>query len=430
MLLQFSVKNFRSFKDEVKLSLEASSDEALKSNFTNVGRESLLNAAVIFGANASGKSNIFKAIAAAILIIRQSNSRQINQPLELIIPFLFDTETVQQPTSFEFYFYAEGVKYLYGFSATRKEIIEEYLYLYKTAKPSVIFERKENNKYRFTDAAIKRELQPIIERNTPNKLFLATATAWNCESTRTPYLWFGEKINVYDHNTDQLFGIAAKMYDSDSNDSLRQFTNALLHEADINIDNYIFKTDSFKVDEMEQQLRNAIVHGLRAVIPIMPEQLQEGKTVQIEAIHTFKQKDELKNYSLPMSEESLGTQHLFMISPILKHAFETGETICIDEFDSSLHPLLAIYLIKLFSNPQVNRAHAQLIISAHMTELLSPDVLRRDQIYFTEKQRETGSSELYSLDEFSVRSGENMRKAYLLGRYGAVPDIPEEALLS
>ena len=118
-----------------------------------------------------------------------------------------------------------------------------------------------------------------------------------------------------------------------------------------------------------------------------------------------------------------------MFAPILKRAFETGETVCIDEFDSSLHPMLAVYLIRLFNDPTVNRAHAQLIISAHTMELLSPDILRRDQIYFTEKKRKTGMSELYSLDEFSLRKGENVRKAYLLGRYGAVPDIPEGALL-
>lgn len=428
MLLQFSVKNFRSFKDEAKLSLEASSDKELENNLTDVGRERLLNSAVIFGANASGKSNIFKALTAAILIIRQSNNRQINQPLEQITPFLFDEETVKCPTAFEFYFYAEGKKYLYGFSATKEEIIEEYLYLYKTPKPSLVFERKENNAYKFTNAAIKRELQPIVERNTPNKLFLATATAWNCESTRIPYLWFGEKINVYKNDTDHLFGIAAKMYDEDSEESLRQFTKTLLHEADINIDDYVFKTNPFSVEEIDRQLRNALVHGLRAVVPFPLESMQEGKAIQIDAIHTVRKGDEQKNYRLPMSEESLGTQHLFMISPILKRAFESGETLCIDEFDASLHPLLTVYMIKLFSNPQINRAHAQLIVSAHMTELLSPDVLRRDQIYFTEKQRETGSSELYSLDEFSVRSGENMRKAYLLGRFGAVPEIPEETL--
>ena len=123
-------------------------------------------------------------------------------------------------------------------------------------------------------------------------------------------------------------------------------------------------------------------------------------------------------------EESEGTRNVFGIAPLLKRAFEvTGETICIDEFDRSLHPELVQYLIDLFNDETVNKCNAQLIISTHTTSLLSQDHLRRDQIYFTEKNNETAETELYSLDEFSVRKREDIRKAYLLGRYGAIPNI-------
>lgn len=128
-------------------------------------------------------------------------------------------------------------------------------------------------------------------------------------------------------------------------------------------------------------------------------------------------------YTMNMKEESRGTKNVFLISPILKRAFETGETICIDEFDTSLHPMLVKYLVGLFNNPTVNKANAQLIISTHDMSLMSLKELRRDQIYFVEKNQETGTSELYSLDEFSPRKNEKIRKEYLLGRYGAIPNI-------
>ena len=133
-----------------------------------------------------------------------------------------------------------------------------------------------------------------------------------------------------------------------------------------------------------------------------------------------------KNYSLNMPDESEGTRNLFGIAPVLKRAFQdTGETICIDEFDKSLHPALIQYLIDLFNDKTVNVKDAQLIISSHAVSLLSLDHLRRDQFYFVEKNRSSASSELYSLDEFSPRKTENIRNAYLLGRYGAIPVLME-----
>ena len=122
-----------------------------------------------------------------------------------------------------------------------------------------------------------------------------------------------------------------------------------------------------------------------------------------------------------MAEESLGTNQLFILGPFLKDAFEKGLTIVIDEIDKSLHPFIVRYLINLFRNPEINKRGAQLIATTHETPLLSLDTFRRDQIYFTEKNVDTGITDLYSLDEFSVRKTDNIEKGYLLGRYGAIP---------
>lgn len=419
MLLQFSVENYRSFKERAVLSLEASADKELENNFTVVGKERILNSAAVFGANAAGKSNLIRALTAAIMTVRQSNNRQINDPLEWIIPFGFDQKCLVRPTSFEFVFLAKGKKYVYGFSATKTAVNTEYLYVYHTAKASTVFERTSCNRYKFTSSAVKRELFPMIERNTDNKLFLATATSWNCESTRIPYLWFAEMINTYSNDSQQLVQLVSPMFDN-GDETLRAFTNRLLHEADINISDYTYKSVEVTGEEAKQFLPKEI----QSIVSVLPF---AGKEIRIEAIHTVEENGTVRQYRLPLGEESQGTQHLFLFSPVLKRAFDNGETLCVDEFDASLHPLMVIYLMKLFNNPEINRAHAQLIASAHAMELLSLDRLRRDQIYFVEKKRKTGESELYSLDEFSPRKNEDVRKAYLRGRYGSVPDISEEA---
>ena len=423
MLLQFSVNNFKSFKDMAVLSMEPSADKELPGNLTLIGKNRCLNTIAIFGANAAGKSNVFTALTAAILLVRRSNSRQVIDPLVEIIPFKFDEESIRKPTTFEFVFIAEGKKYVYGFSATQKAVQREYLYVFNSAKASTIFERTDVNTYKFTSPALKRELQPLTERNTENKLFLATATAWNCEATRIPYLWFETKINTYSIDSDQLISQTAPMFDNDADNSLRKFTNMILHEADINIDDFNIE---FK-DISQEQFLQQVPQELRGLISTIPAAM--NKVVKIETVHSIVDDGIAKQYNLSLMEESQGTRNLFLFSPVLKRAFETGETLCIDEFDASLHPMLVRYLFSLFNNPDINKAHAQLIVSSHSLVLMSLKNLRRDQIYFVEKDRKTGKSELYSLDEFSPRKEEDVRKAYMLGRYGSIPDIPEEAHL-
>ncbi|MBO4261837.1 MAG: ATP-binding protein [Clostridia bacterium] len=420
MLIQFSVENFKSFKNRAILSLEGSADKDLRENFVPNGNDKYLKAISVFGANAAGKSNLFQALTAAILTIRMSANRQVNEPLIYIIPFKFDEDTIAKPSAFEFVFIAEGKKYVYGFSATSLNITKEYLYVYNSAKPSTIFER-DGNVYSFTSPDRKRVMQPLTERNTSNKLFLATATQWNCEETRIPYLWFASGVNTYTASFDQLLLQNAPMFENDTNDSLKRFTTNILHEADINIDDYEFESREQTGEQFLQKLP-AELRNLASTVSIT-----SNKEIRIDTMHTVEADGISKQYRLSILEESQGTKNLFAFSPVLKRAFETGETVCIDEFDSSIHPMLIEYLIGLFNNPDINRENAQLIMSTHAVSVMSLKLLRRDQIYFVEKDRKTGASELYSLDEFSPRKQEDVRKAYLLGRYGSVPYIPEEA---
>ena len=160
MLLQFSVENFRSIKEKAVLSMIASADEQHSDNYSLLGKDKCLKTAAVYGANAAGKSNLFLALTTAIMAVRTSNDRQLGMPIMNITPFLFDQKTANAPSSFEFIFIAGGKKYVYGFSATATTVETEYLYVYRTAKATTIFERDihQSNEYRFTSPALKKEL--------------------------------------------------------------------------------------------------------------------------------------------------------------------------------------------------------------------------------------------------------------------------------
>jgi AAA15 family ATPase/GTPase len=414
MLLQFSVENFKSFKDKAVLSMSASTDKEHVDAVASIGKNTILKTVAMYGANASGKTNIIKAFTAAIMLLRQSNSVQINQPLGWISPFALDKDAVQKPSAFEFIFFVNGVKYIYGFSATQKDIVDEYLYVYNSAKPSKVFERTNTTEYSFP-ADEKRKLEEIRAKNSNNKLFLATATAWNYEKTKDAYLWFAESIDTFDKTS--WDGFNPDSFVNDKTGKLKQFVQDVLRIADINIDDY-------KLEETEIQLPKEIIEELKKGgannIPTKGYSISVNHSVESES-------GDLEKYRLDLAEESLGTQRLFGMTPHLQSAFEKGKTIIVDEIENSLHPLLVEEILKMFNNPTINRANAQLIFSTHDVHLLSLDNFRRDQIYFLEKNPKSASSEIYSLDEFPVRKGENIRKGYLQGRYGAVPFIGGEA---
>lgn len=407
MLIQFSVENFMSFREKAVLSMMPSSDTNKEDNVTSGEKTRCLKSAVVYGANASGKSNLFKAMAAAIILIRNSNAMQTGFMIPGMQPFRFREDALQYPSKFEFIFVVNGMKYVYGFSATQAEVIEEYLYVYYSAKASRIFERVKTNQYEFS--VDKKKLRDIATKNTSNKLFLSTATAWNYDKTRDAFLWFLNGIDVYDAESIRQDFSA---FENDKDGSLKRFTANLLKESNINITEFDFKAE-YLTPEIIATLPSEVINIIKE---------DRVKHVEIQTGHQVETQDGQTNtYFLDLKDESLGTQHLFHLSPVLKYAFENGKTIIFDEFDGHLHPLLARYIIQLFHDPNVNKQNAQLIFNTHDTSLLTLELFRRDQIYFTEKNSKSGGSDLYSLDEFSVRANENVKNGYLQGRYGAIP---------
>ena len=411
MLVQFTVENFLSIRDKVYLSLEPSKDSEHPENLITKGDYKAVNSVAIYGANASGKSSLFKAITVAM--IRNSNNVQVTDKLPMT-PFKFDFESRNKPTSFEFTFIAkDGRKYIYGFSATTEKVVEEYLYCYNTSKPTLLFDLNENEKPKF-NRAYKVKLEAAYQMNTANKLFLATATTWNVECTKSPFEWLAESIDTF---TDvmELGGVAFEKYRTDENRKYIEFTKNLLKQADINI-------SSIEVDAKEVMGGPALPFQIVVQGKIIPP--NEGKHYDVEITTGYTVVDEngeKTEFSLTLQEESIGTQLLFFYGPLLKDAFEKGKTIVLDEIDKSMHPSLVKFIMNLFRDPDVNKNGAQLIVTTHETGILSLDMFRRDQIYFTEKDSKSGVTDLYSLDEFSVRKTENIEKGYLMGRYGAIP---------
>ena len=398
MLVQFAVTNYMSLRDETILSMSAGAGSELRENLQKYKDGYLLPTVAIYGANAAGKSNIFKAITAAIKIIRDSNERQIDRLLPLINPYAFDDEHRNLPSKFDFIFITNGMKYQYGFSADSFCVYDEYLYKYNSKQPSLIFERTNTNEYRYTKVN-ESKLKQYEEKNSDNKLFLATATSWNCELTKDAYMWFANNVDTYDDTSFKMSPHILKTFD-EGGDSLQDFITSLLKTADINISGYSIDTRTSDVPD----------------------------SFLISSIHTVRHGENTHEYALPFALESEGTKRIFIFGPIIKEALEKGRTIIVDEIDNSLHPLFLEYLIKLFNNKETNPNKAQLIFNTHSVETLSLDLLRRDQIYFVEKNNENGVTELYSLDEFSPRKTENIRKGYLQGRYGAIPSIGLEDL--
>lgn len=413
MLIQFAVTNFLSFRDEMVLSLDTNKDDSHSEILLSYKNERILPSVAIYGANAAGKSNLHKALTAAIIMIRNSNNLQVDQPL-MVTPFLLDEKSRFEKTKFDFIYTNNGIKYQYGFVLDAQHVWKECLYEYKSTKPSMIFERSDINKYKFT-ARSKPQLSKIVDKNTSNKLFLATATSWNSDLTRNAYMWFSNMIDTYDSsNLEDLMFREFDRHQKDKDNSLNEFMLHLLKNADINISNFNYENIKQETD----QFPLALPPEMKGLMNQMGLDVKQHKII---TAHQVIENGEKREYDLNYFDESNGTKRLFTYGPVLKNALENGRTIIIDEIDNALHPAMTKSLIEMFQNPNINRHNAQLIFNTHEISLLDLNLFRRDQIYFVEKNNQTGVSDLYSLDEFSPRKSENIQKGYLQGRYGAMP---------
>ena len=407
MIIEFSVANFLSFKDKVTFSMLANSSDGLNDNYIEVNNRKILKTSAIYGANASGKTNLFKILTIVISMLRNSNYINVNSKLP-IVPFNFDKDMAKKSSEFEIRFIASGVRYVYGFIADTTNVYEEYLYYYPNGRETKIFDRTNVNEYSFPQGD-ERRLKDIATKNTPNKFFIATATNWNYEKTEIPYRFLTEDIRTF-NNLAALRDVSLREYLKDSKE-LKDFALEFLKKADFNIKDY-------KV--LETDVPEDVLAAIPDFIKIGMNIPQKPKTFNAVFKHTG------NDLELSYEEESMGTQIVFCFIPFVMDALNNKKVVIVDELDKSLHPYLVEMIVGMFNDPDINKSGAQLIFNTHDTNLLKLNILRRDQIWFTEKDDSNGISDLYPLSDFSVRKTENVEKGYMLGRYGAVPFIKND----
>ena len=403
MLIEFSVTNFLSFKDKNTFTMIASSDNTLKDNYVEINNEKILKMTAMYGANASGKTNLFKILVIVNSMIKHSNFFAPNVMLP-IIPFKLDKETINKPSEFEIKFLVDGIRYLYGFKADRKNVYEEYLTYYPNGRPVKIFTRENVDNYSF-NSSDEKFLNDLKEKNTSNKFFISTATNWNYEKTKPAFDFLTEKLGVV-MSHEQINNYSYNMYYNDKNKILENFALNFLEKADLNIKGYKIIEEKMTEDKL-----STIPDIVKPFIPV------NTPMYKVNTKHIVNGDE----YEFDISEESLGTQVIFSYIPVLKDVLDNGKVLIIDEFDKSLHPFIIKYIVEIFNDLEINKKGAQLIFNTHDTNLLDLELLRRDQIWFTEKNSEDGTTTIYPLDDFSVRKTENVEKGYLLGRYGAIP---------
>lgn len=411
MLLEFRVRNYRSIRDEQVLSLVASVDKKLAStNVADTGLKApgrVVRVAAVYGANASGKSNLLQALSFMRALVAESATViQLGQTFN-VQPFRLDTKVSTQPSEFEVTFVEEGVRYQYGFSLTPERIVDEWLLVYRARKPQKWFSRTTNTKTGVTTYDFSSHLtgpRKLWQDSTrPNALFLSTAAQLNSELLRPVFTSIVEKISHIPAGQSPLLEFTNKwLKDAAEKKSIRDF---LLY-ADISISDIvavprkgIFQHITFsatgepaKVSREEQEM-------------LMPQFVHETKR---------------GSARFELHEESMGTQRLYLLAGPVLEVLRNGRALIVDELDSSLHTLLVRRLIGMFQNPKLNPHGAQLIFSTHDTSLLDQTLFRRDQIWFTEKDS-SQATKLYPLSDFSPRNKEALERGYLAGRYGAVP---------
>ena len=407
MILEFSIANFLSFKDKITFSMLANATNGLDDNYVISNDRRVLKTTAIYGANASGKTNLFKILTIVISMLRSSNNANINAKLP-IVPFKFDKHTIDKPSEFEIKFIVDEVRYVYGFIADTNKIYEEYLYYYPNGRETKIFDRTNTDDYSFPQKD-EKILNDIASKNAPNKFFIATATNWNYEKTKIPYKFLSLDINTF-NNLGGLRDLALSEY-LKNNRKLKDFALDFLKKADFNIEDYkVLETDV--PDD---------------VLAAIPDFIKAGMSMKEKPkVFTALFKHKGSDVELSYEEESMGTQIIFCFIPFIMDALNNKRVMVVDELDRSLHPFLVEMIVQMFNDPDINKNGAQLIFNTHDTNLLKLNILRRDQIWFTEKDDSNGISDLYSLSDFSVRKTENVEKGYMLGRYGAVPFIKND----
>lgn len=420
MLIQFTVSNYKTFAEETKISLVASKDTTYRDTnvFDSNFKYDLLKTAVIYGANASGKTKLIEALTFMKQIVFNSAKYQSTKKIN-VTPFRLNTQKINEPSLFELIFIDENIMYRYGFEITTKKVVSEWLFMRQNnSKPKEIelFYREEQE-FEFHSKYFK--IKDLIDNNRikTNSLLLSVADAFNVKFAQIVNKWISKKIQVISGlEMDNYLGYTVRELEEGlSKNKILNF----LKDADLEIIDLLPQMSN--INELPKQLQEFINSNSK-----------EGEEYKIFSdVATFKKQYNETNQFVKLEEfsmdndESSGTRKYFAFSAPIIDVLENGLVLVVDELDASLHPNLTQKIIELFHSKETNPKNAQLIFNTHNTNLLNPNskLFRRDQIWFVKKDY-YGAASLYSLADFKtddVRKEDNYEKDYIAGQYGAIP---------
>lgn len=415
MLIQFNFKNFKSFRDDATLDLSATKMNEFNDRVIELGNEKILPVAAIFGANASGKSNIQQAFSYMIYYVVRSfafggDAGEKKSKSEFIqpTPFLFDTTSKNAASTFEVYFIGDEndkyKQYNYGFSVDSKGVCEEWLNVCaKSARgkfKSLFYRNRDSDELDLS--GLPKKTHDNIKTSLQNETLIVSLGA-KLKVEKLKYIrdWFlKHEMTDFGDPIENLFLSRYTPEGFSDNDNVRKKVVDYFSSFDDSIID--FKVEKLKNDE------------------------DDNEHLKINTVHRLINSDE--TVTLPLQEESAGTLKMFALYPSLQEVLETGGVLFVDELNSRLHPLLVRNFLINFLDPSINKNHAQIIFTTHDSWTLSNNLLRRDEVWFTEKDS-NGISSLFSLADFvdedgqKIRKDENYEKNYLLGKYGAIPKL-------
>lgn len=429
MLIDFSVQNYASFNSIQTFSMQASTSTKEDFNHQYVkeinafGLNCVLKSAAIFGANASGKSNLARGLATFKSIVLHSLDSVGEKTLQSAIPFLLKEDHYDEPTEFEATFLSHGKMYRYGLSIVDDEISEEWLYWTKTSRETLLFHRDkqkvEFNQRSFSEAKLFVKNEGgcwHIEKTKPFIPFLSVLAQFDGEKSVAVTDWF-ETLHIVSGLSDA--GLKSFTLDLfEENLEFKVWALEILGALQID-DLRISEIErGFPVPERNRQPDDAQLNeAVDTLAGYFSKKKLKEKVIEVIKVD----KDTGKSFSLPLSLESEGTRKLIYLLGPVYDVITNNEILVIDEFDNKFHSLLCKFIIELYH--QANSGASQLLLTCHDTNLLNSELFRRDQIWFVEKNAQN-ESEIYSLVEYKehyTRKDGSYSKDYLLGKYGAIP---------
>ncbi len=426
MILQFEVENNCSINEKQRLAFIADSKTEHEDSLINYEKYKILPTIGIYGKNASGKTNILKSFKHIRDMIRTSHDFNPAGPIPFYTPFKFTTEK-NKPSNFEIIFICNEKRFAYGFSHNSNEILEEYLYIFNSSKPSKIFERKreeENDVYSF--GSKYEGMEYLIERTHKNKLFLSVSSQWaaKIEEINDIFNYFENSILYYQKNCNEPSNEWRKKTTQllIENKEARIFLKKLIKHFNLEMIDIKASNQTLNFENLPQDIQKLIekLEGLNKGERETKEQT-EIKAPKVSFVYNI---DNIE-YFLEFVEESNGIQKIYDIFSLLFESLTSKKVLIIDEIEMGLHPILAKELVRLFQDTKINIFGSQLLFTTHDINILDLSLLRRDQIWFVSKSIEQKySTNLYSLGDINgVRITDNISRNYLLGKYSNTPEV-------